>query len=63
MVKETNQKSTSTAKNYTGNSLGNKASINNNLVGPTTNLMPNKNPINNAANINKGRTGGMEQYI
>jgi len=58
LVKETNQKSTSVAKNYAGNSLGNKVPMNNNLVGPTTNIMTNKNLINNP-NINKGRVGGM----
>lgn len=60
MAKETNSKSTSVAKNYAGNSLGNKQPMTNNLVGPGANLIPNKNPSNNP-NINKGRGMTMEQ--
>lgn len=60
MVKETGAKSTSVAKNYAGNSLGNKQPMTNNLVGPGANLLANKNPINNPS-INKGRGIGMEQ--
>lgn len=52
--KETAAKSTSVAKNYAGNSLGNKQPMTNNLVGPPPNLIGNKNPITNA-NITKGR--------
>jgi hypothetical protein len=55
ITKDSTTKSTSVAKNYAGNSLGNKQPMTNNLVGPSANLMPNKNPITNIA---KGR--GME---
>lgn len=58
MTKETAGKSTSVAKNYAGNSLGNKQPLNNNLVGPTANLIANKNSIN-VPTINKGRGIGM----
>lgn len=54
MTKEISTKSTSVAKNYAGNSLGNKQPLNNNLIGPTANLIANKNSINGPT-INKGR--------
>lgn len=59
LTKETGPKSTSVAKNYTANSLGNKQPLNNNLVGPTI-TQANKMPINNPS-VNKGRGVGMEQ--
>jgi hypothetical protein len=58
MTKETAAKSNSVAKNYAGNSLGNKQSLNNNLVGPTANLMANKNSVN-VPTINKVRGIGI----
>lgn len=53
-TKETTAKSNSVAKNYAGNSLGNKQSMTNNLVGPPASFLPNKNPIT-SANLAKGR--------
>jgi len=52
--KETNIKSASAAKNYTGSSLGNKQPLMNNLVNPSMNLVGNKNPLMNP-NMPKGR--------
>jgi len=55
ITKDTTTKSTSVAKNYAGNSLGNKQPMTNNLVGPSANLLANKNQVT-GANLVKGRS-------